>query len=205
MQQSYDAPVVWMGAMSRLLASSWASLCLRPTLPAKVFWRRPTRKWPSGAETQKPYKAILNALASMCARARALVRREASFGVGWDGRPAACDPMTSWRKEKVATVVMSYTCRGRESKKGQPDVNALVRRGFLESWTRYWASKGCNGAFGETCTLIVWDRDEVPALGSELSQVLHRLEKVVTRFIDISDTAKANIESIYSLCIKRTV
>ena len=101
---SYDAPVVWMGAMSRLLASSCPSLCLRPTLPAKAFCRRPTRTWPSGADTKKPYKAILNALASICEHARALTSVEAFLGVGLGGRPAACDPMTSWRKENVATM-----------------------------------------------------------------------------------------------------
>ena len=107
---SHDEPVVWIGAISRLLASSCASLYLRPVLPAKAFWRRPTRKWPKGADTKKPYRAILNALVSMCARARALESAEASFGVGLGGRPAACDPMTSWRKAKDAKIAMSDAC-----------------------------------------------------------------------------------------------
>lgn len=109
-----------MGAMSRLLASTCANLYLRPTLPAKAFCREPTRKWPSGADTKKPYRAILNALASICARASALESVEASFGVGLGGRPAAFDPMTSWRNENVATMVMNQSyaaCPGTESRR----------------------------------------------------------------------------------------
>lgn len=103
----YDRPVVWMGAISKLLARSCPNLYLRPTLPANAFCRRPTRKWPSGADTKKPYSAILNALALICRRASAWESVEASFGVGFGGRPAAFDPMTSWRKENVAAMTTS--------------------------------------------------------------------------------------------------
>ena len=117
-QEPYDEPVVWIGAMSKLLANSWPNLYLRPTLPANALCRRPTRKWPSGAETKKPYNAILNALALMCSRARALESAEASFGVRFGGTPAAFDPMTSWRKENVAALGISYRYMSMETRDG---------------------------------------------------------------------------------------
>lgn len=66
----------------------------------------------------------------------ALESVEASFGVGFNGRPAAFDPMTSWRKENVAGMVSWYGWLNTEHKRCQPDVIALVRRGFLVSWAR---------------------------------------------------------------------
>lgn len=43
----------------RLLTRICKILAFRLVRPAKIFCRMPTRKWPSGAETNKPYRDIL--------------------------------------------------------------------------------------------------------------------------------------------------
>ena len=105
METKEYAPVVCIGAMSKLLARSCASLALSPVFPANALCNRPTRKWPSGADTKNPYSAILKALESIRACARALARGDASLGMGADVRPATLDPMTSCRKENVPVQV----------------------------------------------------------------------------------------------------
>jgi hypothetical protein len=78
----HDAPTVWIGATMRLLASTCASL-----RPANVRCKRPTRTCPSGADTQKPYAAILNARESTFMTVRAWLRPLADFVVR-EGTPA---------------------------------------------------------------------------------------------------------------------
>lgn len=79
----------------RLLASTIASL-----RPANVRCRRPTRTCPSGAETQKPYRAILNARESTFIKASALLRLLADFLV-WEGTPARWEARISWTKDRI--------------------------------------------------------------------------------------------------------
>lgn len=115
------APVTCIGEIRRLLARSCPSLALSPVFPAKAFCKRPTRKWPIGADTKIPYMAILKALESIRARARALVNGEASLGTWTGARPATFDPMTSCRKEKVPAYVhasdtLSVSCAGLEGR-----------------------------------------------------------------------------------------
>lgn len=86
--------------MRRLLARIWAILARADVLPVNAFCRSPMRTWLRGAETRKPYIAILTALALMCALPSARTRAESSFDT-FVGDPDRLLPRTSCKKDSV--------------------------------------------------------------------------------------------------------
>ena len=89
-----------MGETRRLLARICAILARKDVLPANAFCSKPMRTWLRGAETRKPYIAILTALALMCALFSARTRAGSSFDT-FVGDPERLLPRTSCRKESV--------------------------------------------------------------------------------------------------------
>jgi len=87
--------------MTSKLVASIPSFAPGPVRPAKNLSMVLTKTWPRGAETRKPNKAILKALAFTLDAAK---RCSSGPPDGWtlrDGTPAKCLARTSWRNPKT--------------------------------------------------------------------------------------------------------
>lgn len=103
---------IWMGATMSWLASSMPRRAVSPDLPAKARWSAFTSVCDMGADTRKPYTAILNAFEDTCARARTCTRNGAFLPTRGGGAPARCDARISWKNCRNAARERGVSTRG---------------------------------------------------------------------------------------------